>query len=65
MQKDVVTISEHLRDEIRRLAGETIADIDRTVGAQAHPPLPARAPVTPSPARPLVSAFVRPAASPR
>lgn len=63
MQKDVVTISERLRDEIRRLAGETVADIDQTVGARSRPPVPARPAVTRSTARPLVSAFVRPAAA--
>ena len=61
----MVTISERLREEIRRLAGETIADIDKTGGARLDPPVPARPAVTRGPARPMVSAFVRPAASPR
>ncbi len=54
-----------LRDEIRRMAGETIANLDKTVGAGPHPSVPARPAVTRSPARPLVSAFAQPAASPR
>jgi hypothetical protein len=55
LQADVAAISEHLFDNVRKAAQQSIAEIDRSLGAK---PVPARPPATPASRTPVVLAVI-------